>query len=81
MRLAQPASGSNTLARVSRVSPTIPSCPLARESVSFDEAIRELLFGTGNRGTYRILFTVIGKSVYILHVRHGSMLPLNPEEE
>src|SRR5207245_2643023 len=56
-------------------------CPLARESVSCDEAIRELLFGTGNRGTYRILFTVIGKSVYILHVRHGSMLPLNPEEE
>src|SRR5437899_1750272 len=56
-------------------------CPLARESVSFDEAIRELLFGTGNRGTYRVLFTVIGKSVYILHVRHGSMLPINPEEE
>ena len=56
-------------------------CPLARESLSFDEAIRELLLGTGNRGTYRVLFTVIGKSVYILHIRHGSMLPLNPEEE
>src|SRR5437667_1463041 len=56
-------------------------CPLAPESVSFDEAIGELLFGTGNRGTYRVLFTVIDKSVYILHVRHGSMLPINPEEE
>jgi plasmid stabilization system protein ParE len=56
-------------------------CPVAPESVSFDEAIRELLFGTGSRGTYRVLFTVIGKSVYILHVRHGSMLPINPEEE
>jgi plasmid stabilization system protein ParE len=53
-------------------------CPLAPESVSFDEPIRELLFGSGNRGTYRILFVVIDKSVFILHVRHGSMLPLTP---
>jgi len=37
-------------------------CPLAPESVSFDEPIRELLFGNGNRGTYPALFTVIGKS-------------------
>lgn len=56
-------------------------CPLAPESASFDEPIRELLFGTGNRGTYRFLFTVIDKSVYILHIRHGSMLPLSSEEE
>jgi plasmid stabilization system protein ParE len=56
-------------------------CPLAPESASFDEPIRELLFGSGNRGTYRFLFTVIGKSVYILHIRHGSMLPLNSEEK
>jgi plasmid stabilization system protein ParE len=55
-------------------------CPLAPESSSFDEPIRELLFGTGNRGTYRFLFAVFGKSVYILHVRHGSMLPLDPNE-
>src|SRR5206468_12718009 len=46
-------------------------CPLARESGSFDEAIGELFFGTVNRGTYRILFTGIGKSAYILHVRHA----------
>jgi plasmid stabilization system protein ParE len=51
-------------------------CPLAPESVSFDQPIRELFFGSGNRGTYRLLFVVIDKSVYILHVRHGSMLPL-----
>lgn len=55
-------------------------CPLAPESISFDEPIRELLFGTGNRGTYRFLFAVLGKSVFILHVRHGSMLPLDPGE-
>ena len=53
-------------------------CPLAPESTSFSQPIRELLFGTGNRGTYRILFVVFveERAVYILHVRHGSMLPL-----
>ena len=53
-------------------------CPLAPESASFDQPIRELLFGSGNRGTYRFLFVVFAeeKAVYILHVRHGSMLPL-----
>lgn len=56
-------------------------CPLAPESASFDQPVRELLFGSGNRGTYRFLFTVIGNLVYVLHIRHGSMLPLNPEEE
>ncbi|SRR6266851_290271 len=55
-------------------------CPLAPESASFGEPIRELLFGIGNRSTYRFLFIVVEKSVYILHIRHGSMLPLNPEE-
>ena len=55
-------------------------CPLAQESVSFDEPIRELLFGAGNRGTYRIIFVLIDRSVYVLHVRHGSMLPLDPEQ-
>jgi len=55
-------------------------CPLAPESASFDEPIRELLFGSGNRGTYRVLFTVVGQSVYIVQVRHGSMHPLSPDE-
>ena len=51
-------------------------CPLAPESASFDLPIRELFFRSGNRGTYRFLFVVLDRSVYILHVRHGSMLPL-----
>jgi plasmid stabilization system protein ParE len=55
-------------------------CPLAPESTSFDLPIRELFFGSGNRGTYRFLFVVLDQSVYILHVRHGSMLPLSPDE-
>lgn len=56
-------------------------CPLAPESAAFDQPIRELLFGTGNRGTYRFLFVVIDRSVYVVHVRHGSMLPLSPPEK
>jgi len=53
-------------------------CPLAPESLSFGKPIRQLLFGSGNRGTYRFLFVVLDQSVYVLHVRHGSMLPLSP---
>src|SRR5208337_4069387 len=57
-------------------------CPTAPESAPFDQPIRELFFGSGNRGTYRFLFVVFDeeKSVYVLHVRHGSMLPLSPGE-
>ena len=55
-------------------------CPLAPESASFDEPIRQLLFGSGSRGIYRFLFTVVEETVYVLHVRHGSMLPLSPDE-
>jgi len=54
-------------------------CPLAPESDSFHEPIRELLFGSGNRGTYRFLFAVVSDSVYILHIRHGSRLSLEPD--
>jgi len=55
-------------------------CSLAPESASFNEPIRELFYGHGNRGTYRILFVVLDKADFVLHVRHGSMLPLKPEE-
>lgn len=55
-------------------------CPPAPESDSFDALIRQLLFGKGNRGTYRILLVITERTVYILHVRHGSMLPLGAEE-
>ena len=55
-------------------------CPIAAESREFDRPIRELLYGSGNRGTYRILFTMIDRTVFVLHVRHGSMRPLLAEE-
>src|ERR1700682_409354 len=53
-------------------------CPLAPESRSFDEPIRELLFGHGNRGTYRALFIVFPRFIYVLHARHGSQDHLQP---
>ncbi|MFN0100538.1 MAG: type II toxin-antitoxin system RelE/ParE family toxin [Bryobacteraceae bacterium] len=56
-------------------------CPLGPESETFDEPIRQLLFGRGSRGTYRILFAVLEKTVFALHVRHGSMDVLRPELE
>jgi plasmid stabilization system protein ParE len=55
-------------------------CPLAPESLSLGKPIRQLLFGVGNRGTYRLLFVVLDRSVYVVHVRHGSRLPLSPDE-
>ncbi len=53
---------------------------MAPESASFEEPIRELLYGSGNRGTYRILFVVLDGTVFVLHVRHGSMLPLESND-
>jgi len=44
---------------------------LAPEAVAFDEPIRELLYGRGNRATYRILFVIRENKVFVLHVRHG----------
>ena len=55
-------------------------CLVAPEGFEFDRPIRELLYGSGNRGTYRILFTIIDKTVFVLHVRHGSMQPLLTED-
>jgi plasmid stabilization system protein ParE len=51
---------------------------LAPEGYSFYEPIRELFFGRGNRGTYRILIAVLAKTIFVLHVRHGSMQALEP---
>jgi plasmid stabilization system protein ParE len=42
-------------------------CPLAPESAFFEEEIRQLIYGK-----YRILFTVEGKQVFVLRVRHSA---------
>ncbi|MGB9180337.1 MAG: type II toxin-antitoxin system RelE/ParE family toxin [Pyrinomonadaceae bacterium] len=51
-------------------------CPLAPESVFFEEEIRQLIYGK-----YRILFTVAGETVFVLRVRHSAQEYLRPEED
>lgn len=50
-------------------------CPLAPESDAFDVHIQQLLYGR-RRHRYRVLFTIQGKTVRILHIRHGARKPL-----
>src|SRR5438132_10796401 len=53
-------------------------CPLAPENGHFPEEIRQLLNGT-RRDVFRILFTIQGDTVHILHVRHGAQQYLHEE--
>ena len=46
-------------------------CGLAPETESFKEDIRQLLHGRG-RHKYRVLFTILRGTVYVLHVRHAA---------
>lgn len=48
-------------------------CALAPESPSFSREIRQLLYGN-----YRILFTIRGNEVRVLHVRHAARDRLDP---
>ncbi len=51
---------------------TFPArCPLAPENAFFSHEIRQLLYGKG-RHVYRILFTITGDAVSVLHIRHGA---------
>jgi plasmid stabilization system protein ParE len=50
-------------------------CPIASDTEEFDETIRQLVVGR-----YRILFTIRGKKVHILHVR-GAYFDDESEEE
>jgi plasmid stabilization system protein ParE len=43
-------------------------CPVAEESKAFDVEIRQLVYGK-RVGAYRILFTIVGDAVHVLHVR------------
>lgn len=48
-------------------------CPIAPENELFSEEIRHFIYGN-----YRIIFTVRGSAVHILHVRHGARRPVAP---
>lgn len=52
---------------------------LARESSEFTEEIRQIIYGRRS-GRYRILYIVRGRTVHILHVRHGAQDELPTEE-
>jgi plasmid stabilization system protein ParE len=45
-------------------------CPLAPENAEFPFEVRQLLYGH-KPDQYRILFTIEGETVVILHIRHG----------
>ncbi len=49
-------------------------CSLAPESRLFPFEVRQLLYGSRPH-LYRILFTVVDRTVYVLHVRHGRRQP------
>jgi plasmid stabilization system protein ParE len=55
-------------------------CPLAPECDALEHKIRQLLYGR-RRHAYRILFDISGKTVRILHIRHGAREHLKPGEE
>jgi plasmid stabilization system protein ParE len=44
-------------------------CGIAPESSHYDAEVRQLLFKTRRGRVYRALFTVVGRGVFILHVR------------
>ena len=54
-------------------------CPLAPEDPGFQEEIRELLYGRREH-RYRILFTIRGDTVVVLHIRHGAREHLEGED-
>jgi hypothetical protein len=58
---------------------TFPArCPLAPENEFFSQEIRQLLYGKG-RGRYRVLFTISGNTVSVLHIRHSAQDTVKPE--
>ncbi len=50
-------------------------CSLAPENGVFPFEVRHLLYGQ-KPNVYRILFTIEGETVYVLHIRHGRRQPL-----
>ena len=54
---------------------TFPSrCPLAPENRDSPVELRQLLYGRQPH-VYRILFTIEGSAVQVLHIRHGRRRP------
>jgi len=54
-------------------------CPRAREADLFPYDLRQLVFGR-HHGRYRIIFTVRGEIVHVLHIRHGARPTMDKAE-
>jgi plasmid stabilization system protein ParE len=53
-------------------------CPVSRDdSATLGCEVRLLLYGK-RRGVYRILFSIVGETVWILRIRHSALGPLKP---
>ncbi len=50
-------------------------CPLTPENAEFPFEVRHLLYGRKPH-VYRILFTIDGETVFVLHIRHGRRQPI-----
>jgi plasmid stabilization system protein ParE len=50
-------------------------CAFAPENASLPYDVRQLLYGR-RQHRYRVLFTIDGDTVLILHIRHGRQRPL-----
>ena len=49
-------------------------CTIAPESERFPFEVRQLIYGR-KPNVYRILFTIEGRTVRVLHIRHGRRKP------
>ena len=52
-------------------------CSLAPEDEDFPEEIRNFLYGK-RANKYRVIFTIRGATVYVLHILHAARKPLRP---
>jgi plasmid stabilization system protein ParE len=54
-------------------------CPLAPENPDSPVEVRQLVYGHKPH-LYRILFSIQGSTVHVLHIRHGRRRPVRPSE-
>jgi plasmid stabilization system protein ParE len=53
---------------------------LAHESSEFPFELREVHYGSGRRKTHRAVFTITGRRVEVLTIRHFSQRDLTPDD-
>jgi plasmid stabilization system protein ParE len=54
--------------------------PVALETDLLPTGVRQMNFGLGRKPTHRILFTIVGKHVHVLRVRHVAQDLLTPDD-